>query len=153
MKGRWYLILLAAVVLACAGLAQTRPGHAALASAGLYEEPATYSELAFSTPDALPSALTKSGASVKVSFGIRNVSSDPRSYDWSIALVRSGKSQVKASGTAPAPAQGQTEITRSVAAACVGGRVQVVVRLANPAESISFWMTCPPAATKKRSAQ
>ena len=153
VRSRWYLLALAAVALICAALAQTRQGHAALGAAGLYEEPSTYAELAFSTPNALPSALAKSGASVKVSFGIHNVSDNPRTYIWSIALVHSGVSQVKASGTASTAAQGQTEITTSVVAACVGGRVQVVVRLASPAESISFWMTCPPAAAKTRVAQ
>lgn len=150
---RWYLLLPVAIVLACAGLAQTQPGHAALRAAGLYEEPATYAELAFSTPSALPSMLTKSGASVKVSFGIHNVSADARSYKWSIVLVRAGVSQVKVSGAALTPPQGRTTITRSVVAACADGRVRVVVRLASPAESISFWMTCPPAAAKTKVAR
>ena len=148
MRSRWYLLLLIAAVMACASLAQTRQGHTLLGAAGLYEEPATYTELAFSTPDELPNTLPKSNASVKVSFGIHNVSGSVRSYNWSIALVRSGVSQVKASGAALTAAQGRTTITKSVMAACDGGRVQVVVHLASPAESISFWMTCPPATTK-----
>lgn len=148
MRNRWYLLLLAAIVLACVGLAQTQQGHAALGAAGLYEKPAAYTELTFTTPGALSSTLTKSGASVKVSFGIHNVSDNPRSYNWSIALVRSGVSQIKASGAALTTAQGRTAITRPVVAACVSGRVQVVVRLASPVESISFWMTCPPVAAK-----
>jgi hypothetical protein len=153
MRGRWYLLLLGAVVVACVGLAQTRPGHAALAAAGLYEQPATYTELAFSTPGSLPSTLTKSGSSVKVSFGIHNVSGNAHTYNWTIALVRSGVSQVKASGVAATPAQGRSLINKSVMVACPSGRVQVVVRLASTNESISDWMTCPPAAAKKRAVQ
>jgi hypothetical protein len=153
MKGRWQLPLLVAAVLACAGLAQTQQGHVLLRNVGLYETPTAYTELAFSQPGDLPSALTRPDASVKVSFRIHNVSADPRAYKWSIVLVQTGKSQVKASGTVQAPAQGRTSITRSVAAACVGGRVQVLVKLASPAESISFWMTCPPASAKKKANQ
>jgi hypothetical protein len=153
MRGRWYLALVAVIVVVCAGLAQAQQGHSLLRAAGLYEEPASYTELAFNTPGALPSTLTKSGASVKVSFGIHNVSENPRSYTWSIVLVYSGVSRVKASGAAPTPPQGRTAITKSVVAACVGGRVQVVVRLASPAESISSWMTCPPAAAMTKDAQ
>lgn len=153
MRNRWPLLLLAAAVMACAGLAQTRPGHALLGTAGLYQKPAAYTELAFTRPDALPSTLTKAKPSVKVSFGIHNVSDSARSYHWSIALVRSGASGVKASGTALTSAQGRTVITKSVVAACVGGRVQVVVRLASPKQSIGFWMTCPPVRGKTGAAK
>lgn len=149
MKGRWQLLLLVAVLLTCVGLAQTRQGHVLLHKVGLYETPASYTGLAFSEPDALPNTLLKPTSSVRVSFGIHNVSHAPRAYQWSIVFVHAGKSQVKVSGDAQTPAQGRTEVTRSVVASCVGGRLQVVVRLASPAESISFWMTCPPAAKKQ----
>jgi hypothetical protein len=151
MKGRWHLFLLVAAVLTCVGLAQTSQGHVLLRDTGLYETPAIYTELTFSEPGALPSVLQKSGGNVKVSFGIHNVSGAPRSYQWSIVFVHAGKSQVKASGAARTLAQGRTAVTRSLAAVCVGGRLQVVVRLASPVESISFWMTCPPAAKKQAS--
>jgi hypothetical protein len=148
MRSRWYLLLFAVFALACASLAQTPQGHRLLGAAGIYEEPATYTELAFSRPGALPNTLPTSTASVKVSFGIHNVSSDPRSYNWSIVLVHSGVAKVKASGAVLTAAQGRASVTRSVVPACTGGRVQVVVRLASPAQSISFWMTCPSASAK-----
>jgi hypothetical protein len=150
MKGRWSLLSVFAAVLICVGLAQTQPGHALLRDTGLYETPAVYTELTFNEPGALPSALERPNGTVKVSFGIHNVSYAARSYQWSIHLVHAGKNRVVASGAAQTPAQGRTGVTRSVAAACVGGRFQVVVRLASPAESISFWVTCPPAAARKR---
>lgn len=146
MKRHWRLLWLTAVLLSAVGLAQTQQGHVLLRNVGLYETPATYTELAFSHPGALPSALAKPSEALTVSFGIHNVSDAPRQYRWSIVLEHSGKSQVKASGAALTPAQGRTTVTKSVAAACVGGRLQVVVKLASPAESISFWLTCPPAA-------
>jgi hypothetical protein len=149
VRARWQLLALVAAVLVCLGLAQTQPGHAALADVGLYETPATYTELAFSDPGHLPGALPKPTSSIAVSFTIHNVSGDSRSYQWSILLALSGKSHVAASGTVLSPAQGQTAVTRSVTASCVGVRLQVTVRLASPAESISFWMTCAPTAGKQ----
>lgn len=153
MKNRWGLLLLGVIGLVCLSLAQTSPGHRLFAAAGLYEEPAAYTELSFSAPGALPGTLPTLGASVRVSFGIHNVSSDPRSYDWSISLVRAGVSKVKASGTVFTTAQGRAAVTRSVVPACAGGRVQVVARLASPAQSISFWMTCPAAPAKTKASQ
>jgi hypothetical protein len=150
MRSRWYLLLFAVFALACVSLAQTPQGHRLLGAVGIYEEPAAYSELAFTTPGALPNTLPTLSASVTVSFGIHNVSSASRSYDWSISLVHSGVSKVKASGTVSTSAQGRAAVTRSVVPACTGGQVQVVVRLASPAESISFWMTCPTAPTKTK---
>lgn len=151
MKSHWQSLSLVAVVLACVGLAQTQQGHALLRNVGLYETPAAYTELTFSEPGDLPTTVARPSSSVNVSFGIHNVTDNARAYVWSIVLVHSDKSQVKASGSAQAPAQGRTAVTRPVVVACVGGRVQVVVRLASPAESISFWMTCPPAPSKKAS--
>jgi hypothetical protein len=153
MKNRWQLLLLVAAVLVCAGMAQTRPGHALLRDTGLYETPAAYTELTFSAPGNLPSTAEKPNADITVAFGIHNVSSDSRDYHWSIVLVHSGKSQVWASGTVLTPAQGRTAVTKAVQAACSSGRVQVVVRLASPAESISFWVTCPTATAKKQAKQ
>jgi hypothetical protein len=153
MSGRWYLVLFAVIAIACVSLAQTTQGHRLLGAAGVYEEPAIYTELAFTTPGALPNTLPTPTASVKVSFGIHNVSGNPRSYDWSIVLVHSGVSKVKASGAVPTAAQGRASVTRSVVPACTGGRVQVVVRLASPAQSISFYMTCPSASAKTKASQ
>lgn len=153
MRARWQLLLLVAAVLICVGGAQTQQGHVLLGDVGLYETPATYTELAFSQPGNLPENLTKANSNISVSFSIHNVSSGFRSYQWSILLVRAGKSQVKANGTLESPGQGETEITRSVAVACPSGRAELVVQLANPAESVSFWMTCPPAAVKAKAKQ
>lgn len=153
MRDRWYLLLFAVIAVVCLSLAQTSPGHRLLAATGLYEEPAIYTELAFTTPGALPNTLPTLTASVKVSFGIHNVSNDPRTYDWSIVLVHSGVSKVNASGTVVAAAQGRVAVTRSVVPACTGGQVQIVVRLASPAQSINFRMTCPPAPAKTKAPQ
>jgi hypothetical protein len=151
LKGRLYLLSIAAAVLVCVGLAQTQQGHVLLRNAGLYETPAVYTELTFSDPGSLPSALSKPNENVKVSFSIHNVSDVSHTYQWSIAFMHSGKSQPKASGAVVTPAQGRTGITKSLVAGCTGGRLQVVVRLASPAESVGFWVTCPTEAKRKTS--
>jgi hypothetical protein len=142
VRGRWRAIVLVDLVVLSVGLLQTSPGHALLRDTGLFEVPTSYTELAFTTPAGLPDQLASEHASIEVSFGIHNVSASARTYRWSIALVRSDKSQVKASGVVNAPAHGHATVGRTVATVCAGGRLQVVVRLASPAESIDFWATC-----------
>lgn len=135
--------MLIVVVLLGLSLAQTMAGRTFLQSVGLYKPPGGFTALAFTDPGNIPDRVPHGNTSIGVSFGIRNATDASRTYDWSIALVHSGKSQVGASGVATVPAQGQTTISRAVAAACTGGRLQVIVRLASPAESIDFWVTCP----------
>ena len=142
--------MLMALVMLSAGFAQTRQGHALLQGVGLYEAPTSYSELAFTAPGNLPRQLKSEHAPIGVSFGIHNVSGSSRTYRWSIVLARSGQSHVKASGVVSVPAQGRVTVARTVAMACAGGRLQVVVRLASPAESIDFWATCPAQSRRAR---
>jgi hypothetical protein len=136
------LMMLLALVVLCVGLAQTSPGHAVLSDAGLFQRPASYTELTFTAPGDLPSSLPAAESAVNLSFDIHNVSGAARVYQWSVVLAGNGHSRVGASGTASAPAQGRVTVTRSVAAACSGTRLQVLVRLASPAESVDFWVTC-----------
>lgn len=151
MRGRWSLLSIVALVVICAGLAQTSQGHALLSDAGLYKAPASYTELAFTDSGALPDTLKSAkGAEgqargqVPVSFSVHNVSGSPRAYQWSIAVTVGVKSQVKAAGTVGVPAQGKATVTKSVAAVCgKAPSLQVAVRLASPAESIGFWVSCP----------
>ena len=132
-------------------LAQTSQGHALLSDAGLYKAPTGYAELAFTDSGALPDTLTSAkGAKgqakgqVPVSFSVHNVSGSSSAYQWSIAITASGKSQVKATGTLGVPAQGTATATKSVTVACgKAPSLQVTVRLASPAESIDFWVSCP----------
>lgn len=143
VRGRWSLLSLVALVVICAGLAQTSRGHALLRDAGLYKVPTSYTELAFTNSDALPDAPTAKGQ-VPVSFSVHNVSGSSSTYQWSIAVTRDGKSQVKATGTVGVPAQGRATVTKSVTAECgTAPSLQVAVRLASPAESIDFWVSCP----------
>lgn len=144
------LVLLVALVALCAGLAQTGPGHVLLGDMGLYKENASYTELAFTAPGDLPSTLPSPDAPVNVSFSIHNASGTAHAYQWSVVLTKAGQSHVKAAGTATAAAQGRVTVTRSVAMTCAGGRLQVSVRLASPAESVDFWVACPASAQGSR---
>jgi hypothetical protein len=144
------LILLVVLVAACAGLVQTSQGHVLLSDAGLYKQPAGYTELTFTTPSDLPSALATPTSPIDVSFSIHNTSGAARAYQWSVVLTKASQSQVKATGTSTAPAQGRVTVTKSVAMACTGGRLQVLVRLASPAESVNFWVTCPASAKRSK---
>lgn len=142
MRGRWSAFGLVALVVLGVGLAQTSPGHALLQDTGLYQVPTSYTQLSFTTPSSLPTTLESERAPIHVSFAIHNVSGTSRTYHWSIVLVRSGRSYPETSGAVNAPAQGYVTAARTVTMACVGGRLQVMVRLASPVESIDFWTAC-----------
>lgn len=144
MRNWWSVLALLALVVTSAGLAQTSAGHGLLEDVGLSRAPAGYTELAFTSPRTLPTQLRSQNAAIAVSFGIHNASGSPRTYRWSIELVRSGHSHLQAAGVASTPAQGRATVTRVVTASCMGGRLQVVARLVSVAESIDFWVTCVP---------
>ena len=81
-------MLIAAFILA-AGVGQTSFGHEILGKAGLFEEPASYTSLAFLHPGSLPEQLTPERLSPKqatagFSFIIRNAGDTPHDYQWSV---------------------------------------------------------------------
>jgi hypothetical protein len=127
-----------------AGVAQTPAGHSALASAGLFNEPASYTSLAFAAPQSLPEQLRSTHQDLGVSFVIRNSSGASRSYQWSITVLRHGHSQRIAGGGVRVRAGSAATVARQVATSCAGGRLHVAVNLARPAESIDFSTACAP---------
>ena len=130
--------------MTAAGVAQTSAGHSALASAGLFTEPASYTALAFTAPQSLPEQLRSPHPDLDVSFVIRNSSGRPRSYQWSITVLRDGRSRRAAAGGIRIPAGSAATVARRVATECAGGRLRVAVNLSRPAESIDYWTACPP---------
>jgi hypothetical protein len=138
----WSALIFAALIVACAGLAQTGMGHAVLREAGLLQASPGYTALSFTHPQNLPTELGSEHASINVSFGIHNVSGSQREYRWSILLVRSGRSHIKAAGVVHLPPEGSATVDRTVRTSCVGGRLKVVARLAATSESIDFWAAC-----------
>jgi hypothetical protein len=143
-RGLTALAVAAGLVVAVVGLAQTSPGHSLLREVGLYAEPATYTALAFTNPQSLPSHLSAAPAQVAVSFAISNVSPDPHSYSWSIVLEAAGQTSRVAAGEVGVPAHGHATVTRTVTASCPAGQAVMAVRLAAPAESIDFRAACSP---------
>jgi hypothetical protein len=130
-------------VLAVA-VAQTAVGHAILKRAGLFEEPASYTSLAFEHPQSLPEQLRYRRAKVAVSFVISNAGSASRDYEWSVRLVRGHETRRLAAGSvAIAPGHAAT-IARTADISCAKGKVQIIVSLAQPNESIDAFMSCSP---------
>jgi hypothetical protein len=140
---RWRgVVAVVAVVAVAAGVAQTRAGHAMLRKAGLFEEPASYTSLAFQHPQALPEQLQSKRANVDVSFVIHNVGSASHDYVWSVLLVQGGHTRRVGTGGVRVPSGRGAAITRSAEISCAGERVRIVVALARPAEFIDAWTTC-----------
>jgi hypothetical protein len=133
---------LAGVVILAAGIAQTRAGHSVLQAAGLYQEPAGYTSLAFLHPQSLPENLSARHVQVGVSFVIRNSGSDTRRYQWSVLLIRAGRTRRVAAGDAKVRSGHATAITRPASVSCTQGRLQIVVKLARPVETIDAWTAC-----------
>jgi hypothetical protein len=140
----WGFAGLIAATVTAAGVAQTPAGHSALASAGLFGEPASYTSLSFAAPQALPEQLRSTHQDLGVSFVIRNSSGGSHNYQWSITVQRHGHSQRVAAGAVQVRAGSAATVARHVATACAGGRLRVAVNLASPAESIDFWTACAP---------
>ena len=140
-----YLAAVGVLLLVCVGVAQTSPGHLLLSNVGLYEQPASYTELTFASPSELTTSLKTPKSPVDVSFIIHNVTGSARAYHWSVVLTKDGASRVSKAGTAPVRSGGRVTIRKSLVTSCSSGRIQVSVRLASPAESVDFWVTCPAA--------
>jgi hypothetical protein len=123
-------------------LAQTPPGHSLLRLTGLVQSPAAYSALYFIDPGGLPATLPSGHVALNVSFAVHNASQSPNSYRWTVQVVQGRKTHPAASGTVTIPAAGTKAENRSVTAFCPSGVLEVVVRLATPAESIHFRAVC-----------
>jgi hypothetical protein len=140
-RWRGVVTLIAAIILA-AGVGQTSFGHEILGKTGLFEEPTSYTSLAFLHPGSLPEQLTSKQATVGVSFIIRNAGDTPHDYQWSVSLVQGPQTRHIAGGTARVASGNGTAIARGATISCTQGQVQIVVSLAHPAEHIDAWLAC-----------
>jgi hypothetical protein len=140
---RWRgLAALAAAAVLAAGVGQTGAGHAILRSAGLLSEPSGYTSLAFTDPQALPEQLAAKRTDVGISFVVRNSTPASHDYQWSVVLVAGQQTRRLAGGTVRVAPGRAAVIARSASISCSRGRVQMVVGLARPAESIDAWAAC-----------
>jgi hypothetical protein len=137
-------VAIVAVLLFALSLAQTAAGRSVLRAAGLYRGSSAYTSLAFSNPQSLPPRLSTTHTKLAVSFVIGNVSTTPHRYQWSVFLNHGGHASRLAAGGTQVPSGGSATVSRRVTVSCSSGRARVVVKLADPAESIDFWAACTP---------
>lgn len=138
----WSTITMAAAIVLAMGVAQTSAGRTLLQKVGLFEQPSSYTSLAFLSPQFPPGQINSRQANVPISFGIRNVSQISQTYEWSV-LVSGVTAHKMAAGEVRVPAGREATITRSAQISCTkSGPVRVTVSLAHPSESIDSLSTC-----------
>jgi hypothetical protein len=145
--GRWLgrpfgLLTLFGVLALLVGLAQTPPGHSLLRDTGLVGSAPSYTSLSFSDPGGLPTTVPSGHVALTVTFSVHNASSSSSDYQWTIQVVHGKQRTQAASGTLTVPPGGTTPESSPIAALCPSGELEVVVRLAAPAESIDFRAAC-----------
>lgn len=143
MAKGWRALALAVVLAFAVEVAQTGLGHALLQKAGLVKTP-SYTALSFAAPQRLPTQLPARNSSVSVSFVIRNATTSLHAYNWQVQLVRGKSSTPAASSRTLVPAGASTIVANTIRTSCVGGKIDFVIKLAVPEESINFWSACWP---------
>lgn len=133
--------LIAAAVLLI-GLAQTPPGHSLLRLTGLARPQTSYSALSFTEAGGLPAKVASGHVGLNVSFAVHNATASSNTYRWTVEVVHGKTTRSAAEGTVTIPQGGTTTQTRRVSVLCRTGTLEVVVRLAAPAESIHFRAAC-----------
>ena len=134
----------AAIVVLGVGLAQTAAGRSVLRDSGLLGSPDGYTELEFVDPTKLAARVAPGGSTVRVPFRIHNVEGGARTYRWSVVAIASGRPERVAAGRQDLASGQSRYLDPRAAIACTGGRVRIEVRLADPAQSIGFWVECGP---------
>ena len=136
------LLGLVAAVVVLVGLAQTPQGRSLLRLTGLARPPASYSTLSFTDPGNLPARVPAGMVVLDVSFGVHNATPSSSTYLWTVQVVHGKTARPAAEGTVTIPQGGTATESRQVSVLCRSGTLEVVVRLAAPAESIHFRAAC-----------
>ena len=132
----------AAIVVLAVGLAQSAAGKSVLRDAGLLGQPQAYTELEFVDATKLPAQLAPVTQRVPVPFRIHNVEDGARTYRWSVVTITDGHEQ-RVAGARQDLAKGQSRyFNPRPQISCSSRRVRIEVRLADPAQSIGYWVTC-----------
>lgn len=143
MAGWWGAVVLVGGIVAAAGALQTAAGHEMLRQVGLFEDPGGYTSLAFVHPKSVvEEQLVSQRSAVTLKFVIHNAGSTTHTYQWSVLLVRAGHARRVDTGSLSLASGREASVTRPEAIACTRGRLQIVVSLARPAESIDAWTAC-----------
>jgi hypothetical protein len=136
------LFSLVAGIAVLAALAQTPPGRSLLRQTGLAQSPAPYSALYFTDPRGLPATVPSGHVGLDISFAVHNATRSGNAYQWTVQVVEATKTQIAAEGTMTIPAGGTRQRNTLVSVLCPSGTLEVVVRLAAPAESIDYQASC-----------
>jgi hypothetical protein len=137
--------LLAALVIAAVGLAQTATGSSVLSSAGLKAAPVRYTELAFKHPTLLPEKFPDGKFKVHAPFTLHNAEGRSFTYHWIVQEIDGNDATTVASGASHAAKDETFPVNPVMKLECThAGRVKVVVRLKQPARTIGWWGECLP---------
>ena len=134
-------VLVIVIVLALGGLAQTSVGRDALRDVGFYPHPTPFTQLHFERPAAIvgATALKRRRNAAHLRFVIRN---DER-RDWTYAWrAQASSSATGSTGRIALTSGSQETVATTVRYRCRGSRVRIVVSLAQPAQSIYYWVRC-----------
>jgi hypothetical protein len=145
-RNRWPWLALAAIVLAVAGAAQTGPGRSLMSRLGLSAHPDHYTALSFTTPDALAE---QTSDHLSASFAIANHEGAHRDYQWTAFVGEGDDRHALTTGTA-GEADGDTVVVDPAPpnpcpindGSGSPTRLRITVSLADPDQSIGFWLTC-----------
>jgi hypothetical protein len=149
-SGRWRLQwlaagLLAALIVAAVGLAQTAGGKSVLRKAGLVDKPARYTELSFAHPQLLPEKFPDGRFKIHAPFIVHNNEGRGYTYHW-VVLEIDGRTTKRVASGASHGAEGETfPVNPTMKLECThAGRVHVSVQVQRPARSIGWWADCLP---------
>jgi hypothetical protein len=134
------VLALLALVAAAVVLAQTSAGRTLLRRAHISQPPMGFVQLSFRDAGALPDYTVSAHGRKRIVFELTNNEHDARSLRWTIATRGD---RPAASGTLRLKAGETKTLRRTVRIRCTRRRVYEIVRLADPSESIGYWMSCP----------
>ncbi len=148
-RHRWTWFGLAAAVIGVAAVAQSGPGRATISRLGLSVEAERFTALSFTAPDALTEPAS---GHVTASFAIANHEGTSRDYTWTVSVGDGEHGQVVTSGVSHLADAATIVIAPSLTNPCsisdnaeTPARRRITVALADPVQSIGFWLTCPTA--------
>lgn len=110
-----------------------------LADLGVAAPVEPYTEIAFATPDALPTG----DGELRVPFTVRNGEGAERAYTWTATTRPAGGTAVPvASGRLTLADGASTTVRARIPVTCAGTRTRVDVSLGGAHRTIGFWLAC-----------
>jgi hypothetical protein len=135
--------LVAAMVLAAIGLAQTASGRTFLRDSGLEGGDERYTELAFAHPTKVPEWLDSYRPKLDLPVALHNAEGESRTYHWTATVRHGDRTKVLDRGTVTLAADGRATIEPKVEFSCRSGRVRVDIAVDHPKQAVGAWMRCP----------